>query len=271
MSSIKTLLVAHFYNEEFLLPFWIKQHIGMFDDVVMLDYDSTDSSVEIIKKLAPHWQIRKSRNRYFEPAPTDHEVMDVELEFEGYWKMCLNITEFIVMPELNLKKFIADALEKRPDTTCISSRGAWMVDAPEDADKPVCSNTPLYAQRLRGNLGGTNRNRILHKMPHGAYSDGRHSTHLKKIDSNEIFSKDLFYCLWYGWSPYCDSLRKRKMQIKNKMHPNDTRTNPNDVYNHMIPDLENLAMRFRAVQGECYDLSTNSDFNDLIQSCPKSF
>lgn len=271
MSHIKTLLVSHFYNEEFLLPFWIKQHIGMFDDVVMIDYNSTDASVEIIKKLAPHWQIRKSRNEYFLIDPTDKEVMDVEKEFDGYWKMALNTTEFIVMPELNLKKFIVDLLEKRPDATCISSRGAWMVDTTENVDKPVDPNAPLYSQRCHGTLGGANRCRVIHKMPHGSYSGGRHNTSLQTVHPKDVFSKDIFYCLWYGWSPYCESLRKRKMQIKTKLHPDDFRQSPFDVYNHAIPDIENLNWRFTMMQNGCYDTLTDPDFNAVVQSCPKFF
>lgn len=271
MSQIKTLLVSHFYNEEFLLPFWIKQHINMFDDVVMIDYNSTDKSVEIIKQLAPHWQIRKSRNEYFEAWPIDQEVMDIEREFDGYWKMCLNTTEFIVMPDLNLKKLIADVVEKNPDTICISSTGVWLIDSPENVDIPVDPNAPLYAQRIHGHFNAKNRCRILHKMPDGQYWDGRHDTYLKKVYPKDVFGKDVFYCMWYGWSPWCDATRKRKMQIKAKLHPTDNRTNPEDVYNHAIPDVENLEWRFRVMQGPCDDLLSNPEFNAVIQSCPKSF
>lgn len=268
MSQPKTLLVSHFYNEEFLLPFWIKQHIDMFDDVVMIDYNSTDSSVDIIKQLAPHWQIRTTRNEYFDPGPIDEEVMDIEREFAGYWKMCLNTTEFILMPELNLKKFIAGVEEKNPDTVCISSTGVLMVDSPEHVDKPVDPNVPLYAQRQYGSIeNGNNRCRILHKMPDGQYTTGRHNSRLERV-----YPKDVFYCMWYGWSPYCDALRKRKMQIQSKLHPMDSRKDVADSSGHFIQSIEVLNQRFVEKQlSGCYDLLTNVGFNAVVQTCPKSF
>lgn len=269
MSQLKTLLTAHFYNEEFLLPYWIKHHVNMFDDVVMIDYASTDSSVEIIKQLAPHWQIRKSRNRYFEPGPVDVEVMDIEEEFDNYWKMSLNITEFILMPELNLKKLISGVLETHPETRCISSTGVLMIDSDEHVDKPVDVNVPLYVQRHYGSVeNGNNRCRILHNMPNGQYTTGRHNTSLTKhIVENQ------FYCMWYGWSPYCEESRKRKMQIQYKMHPDDERKyTDTSTSSHYIENLDMLNRRFVEKQGSgCYDLLTHKGFAGVFQSCPKSF
>jgi len=265
---MKTLLVSHFYNEEFLLPFWIKQHINMFDDVVMIDYNSTDSSVEIIKQLAPHWQIRTTKNQYFDPVPIDDEVMDIEREFDGYWKMCLNTTEFIMMPELNLKKFISVVLDQHPDATCISSTGVLMIDTTENVDQPVDTNIPLYVQRHYGSIeNGNMRCRLLHKMPDGQYTSGRHNSRLDRV-----YPKDAFYCMWYGWSPYCDALRKRKMQIQEKLHPSDNRKGVQDSSSHFIPNLETLNKRFVEKQNSgCYELLTNPGFNSVFQSCPKSF
>ena len=44
----KTVL-CHFYNEEWILPFWLKHHREIFDHGIMIDYNSTDRSVEIIR------------------------------------------------------------------------------------------------------------------------------------------------------------------------------------------------------------------------------
>ena len=47
------ILISHFFNEEFLLPYWIQQHAPMFDMAILLDYNSTDRSLEIIRREAP--------------------------------------------------------------------------------------------------------------------------------------------------------------------------------------------------------------------------
>src|SRR5262245_52269241 len=102
-------LISHFYNEEDLLPHWLKHHVEMFDRGVMIDYASTDNSVDVIRQLAPHWEIRQSRNHYFEAVAVDLEVMDIETACEG-WKMALNTTEFLLHPDLRgfLREFEND-------------------------------------------------------------------------------------------------------------------------------------------------------------------
>ena len=87
-------VVCHFYNEEFLLPWWLKHHKNVFDHGIMIDYASTDSSCELIKEICPSWEIRASRNEYFETVAIDNEVMDIERELTD-WRMALNVTEFL--------------------------------------------------------------------------------------------------------------------------------------------------------------------------------
>ena len=91
---MKKTVVSHFYNEEHLLPWWLRQHKQIFDHGIMIDYASNDRSVEIIKEICPTWEIRPSRNEYFDPGPIDQEVMDIERELTG-WRIALNVTEFL--------------------------------------------------------------------------------------------------------------------------------------------------------------------------------
>ena len=54
---MKKVLLTHIFNEEYLLPFWIKQHRELFDHLVVVDRFSTDRSREIIGDMwpgAPH-------------------------------------------------------------------------------------------------------------------------------------------------------------------------------------------------------------------------
>ena len=52
----KTVL-THFYNEEYLLPWWLSHHKKIFDHGILIDYHSTDRSREIIKAICPTWEI----------------------------------------------------------------------------------------------------------------------------------------------------------------------------------------------------------------------
>jgi hypothetical protein len=61
-------IISHFYNEEYLLPWWLEHHKKIAPFGVMIDYHSTDRSVEIIKSICPHWEIRTTRNESFDAA-----------------------------------------------------------------------------------------------------------------------------------------------------------------------------------------------------------
>lgn len=89
-----TTLISHFYNEEYLLPWWLMHHTKLFDHGILINRSSTDRSVEICQQYAPHWEIRNSKVLEFDAIQVDHEVMDIEKEVTG-WKMTLNTTEFL--------------------------------------------------------------------------------------------------------------------------------------------------------------------------------
>ena len=101
-SKINATVLCHFYNEEYLLPFWLKHHHSIFTHGIMIDYHSTDKSVEIIKELCPTWEIRTTKNEMFDAYLVDKEVMEIEETLIGF-KIVLNVTEFIVAKtEFNL-------------------------------------------------------------------------------------------------------------------------------------------------------------------------
>lgn len=55
-------LISHIFNEEYLLPFWLEHHSKIFDNGIIIDYYSTDRSIEIINKFCPTWTVIKTKN-----------------------------------------------------------------------------------------------------------------------------------------------------------------------------------------------------------------
>src|SRR5271166_3161862 len=98
-------IISHFYNEEFLLPYWLEHHKLIFNYGVLIDYASTDRSREIIRRIAPHWKVVQSRNSHFHFIEVDKEVMEIERTIPG-WKMALNTTEFLIHSDLD--KFLSN-------------------------------------------------------------------------------------------------------------------------------------------------------------------
>lgn len=138
----KRTVLCHFYNEEWLLPFWLKHHREIFDHGIMINYASTDRSVEIIRELCPTWEIVDSRNPEFEPCAIDAEVQDHERSLEG-WRVCLNVPEFLVGNY--------DHMDNRHHHDRIYV-GQWMFVDMERREEPLKlnSNYPLWYQRWWG-------------------------------------------------------------------------------------------------------------------------
>ena len=114
----QVMLITHFYNEEFLLPYWIRHHASMFDHAILIDYRSTDSSRKIIEDLAPStWRVVSTqapqftvefeghRLNYRGAFRCDSEVAEWELKYPNDWHIALTVTEFLVAK--NLRSWLA--------------------------------------------------------------------------------------------------------------------------------------------------------------------
>lgn len=206
MGGRELTVVCHFRNEEVYLPYWLRHHRRLFRHGVLLDYGSTDRSAELVRRLAPGWEVRPSRNAQFDVAAVDAEVMDVEREFGG-WKMCLNATEFVL--HYDLDEYL-DGLEARhPGAPGVVTTGFIVQDAPDQVGVPLTGDD-LWAQRHFGcpepdpALGGTLRSRLLHRAAHGDYAPGRHSNGVTCLSDPPL------YLFWYGWCPLELKMRRNK-------------------------------------------------------------
>lgn len=214
---MRLTVISHFYNEEFLLPYWLRHHTQIFDHGVLIDYQSTDRSVEIIKELAPNWEIRPSHYTVFDPFTLDMEVSEIEQELKG-WKTALNTTEFLV--HHNIRGVIQEVEDKLPSCLGILPAGVALWDSEKEYDQPL-THAPLFMQRFTGWVESPppygHRHRLIHRANHGHYHVGRHDTALTQV----VYRPDVF-CVWCGWSPY-PQVKQRKLQIQDRMPPQDHR------------------------------------------------
>lgn len=262
---MKTLLISHFWNEEYLLPHWIQHHKGMFDHVVMIDYASTDRSVEIIKTLAPEWEIRPSRNQFFDAPLVDQEVMDIELEFDGYWKLALNTTEFLLVEGLDLHAKLLSFEERFPGEQAYCCKGVRMIDRVEDMEIPADNSIPLLLQRHWGffeseDYGRCSRCRTMHIHRCGHYTIGRHYT----LAFGVRMVPDEMYCVWFGWSPYVN-VRQRKMAVQQRIPAHHFQMGWGVEHNmHSVAELDGY---FHHWNRHSYDLYSNECFLRTVESC----
>ena len=92
-------ILTHIHNEEFFLPYWLRHHRRLFDHGVLVDRGSTDRSLEIVRELAPGWEIVESRTGLIDSRDCDREMMEIEAGYDG-WKVILTATEFLFHEDL---------------------------------------------------------------------------------------------------------------------------------------------------------------------------
>lgn len=261
---MKKTLITYFFNEEYLLPFFLKWHRQFFTDGIFINYGSTDNSVDIIRTLCPAWQIITPKyNDGFHARDLDREVVDAEKSVKEGWKLCLNVTEFV----------FHDDFGNYMDTQPQNINGVWlpviaMVDRVENRDKEL-DDRPLVLQRPTGQFGcGSVRNtangRLIHKAEHGNYVGyGRHSSSL-----NDIISPGDAYHLWFGWSPWNKQIIQRKAQIRDKIIDEDMKTMAAGT--HMLT-RDQLETRFLEFQGSSNTLMDNPKFKGIYEKIDKKY
>jgi hypothetical protein len=230
---MKKTILCHFYNEEYMLPWFLTHHKQMFDHGIMIDYHSTDRSVEIIKEICPTWDIVTSRNKDFQADKIDTEVNDIEASIEG-WKICLNVTEHL----------IGDYSVMTDEPTQLLVPGVFFVDC--NRERAVTHDLPLYEQKAEGFMFSDSprnflerRARSLHNVPvkypaestQLCMSPGRHW--------NQYNTKELAI-FYYGWCPFDTGQIGRKLQIQTQIPLIDRQLNRGF---HHITNKETLEYR----------------------------
>lgn len=254
-------VITHFYNEEYLLPWWLEHHKKYFDHGILIDYASTDRSVEIIQDICPHWQVVKSRNEWFRARDVDDEVMDYEKTISG-WKIALNVTEFLV-GKFNL----LDDTEVKKEYYIPSF---LFVDSTED-NYPK-NDIPLYEQIFSGldyeEYPWVRRLRCLHNSTQ-QYTEGRH------YENFQDTSQD-FVIFTYGFAPLNEHLISRKLQIQNKI-PEDDKINgfgfhhhnygrgltKEDLYHSLYTEYQPKAKDLSLKMGKYIDYMSKSNLKNL--------
>jgi len=208
MNNTKTTLLTNIFNEEYLLPFWLNHHKDMFDEIIIIDYNSTDKSVEICKSICPKCTIIKTRNSHFDAEEIDKEFMDIENNIEGI-KIVLNTTEFLFCEKSIKDLFMDNTQPCSYAITCISpySKNTYNIN----------NNYELFSNLLNDDIVFHNDRwtRQIHTFPNGNYTVGRHST------CNESFPTSMAHIIWLGYYPMNNNLLKRKLQIQQNIPQRD--------------------------------------------------
>lgn len=253
-------VICHFFNEAYMLPWWLKHHLPLFDHGIMINHGSTDDSLDIIRDLAPHWQLVNSRLTCFDAYLTDFEVMSYEQNLPG-WKIALNITEFL-MPALPLEKIELEV--KRKNRMGCAASGVIIVDH-QPGIQPI-KNISLPIQKhwgiddneernrqtriSRGQTLIPYRNRFYHCEQVGMYIPGRHES----FHPDSKFRVLELMIFNFGFAPWNDDFLKRKLQISAKLNPRDIQRGWGVQHNAKLADLQRA---YELIRPHAIDLNTH--------------
>jgi hypothetical protein len=201
-------LIAHIFNEEYLLPFWLAYHKNIFDNLIIIDYESTDDSLKICNTIWPNCTIIKTRNKFFDARETDREVMYIENSVNGI-KMVLNITEFLFC-EGSINEMFNEQLSYAVNIYSAYSINNYDIQNYNDFFSNLL-NARYHINTERGV-------RQIHNFPNGNYGIGRHGTSNNSTPTNKV------HIIWCGFYPMNEKTLKRKLQIKQKMSQRDKDT-----------------------------------------------
>jgi hypothetical protein len=180
----------------------------MFDDIIIVDYKSTDNSIEICKSICPNCKIIETRNSCFDALEVDKEIMDIENTVEGI-KVVLNVTEFLICEKSVNDIFINNTT---PISYSISSFSPYSLK-----QYNINNYEELFSNLLNFDVvyHKDRSPRQIHNFSNGNYHIGRHVTNNKSIPT------DKSYIIWFGYYPMNDNLLKRKLQIQGNIPQSD--------------------------------------------------
>lgn len=148
----KTIMVTHQRNEELLMPFFIMHHAPMFDKVVLIDFESDDHTVDIIKRFAPpSWEVVNSTTgSTFGAVATDAQVMNHEKVYPEYWQIALCTTEFLVAPNLRQTLSSVTRNETERAKSFVAQIPIFQVEG--NNTMPLSYSMSLPRQRFQGEI-----------------------------------------------------------------------------------------------------------------------
>jgi hypothetical protein len=258
-----------FYNEEYLLPWWINHHKKLFEHGILIDYHSTDRSYEICKELCPpNWQIVKSMNNDFASDGIDSEYQYYEKTVGGF-KMPLTTAEFLLTP---LPLYELDAFCIKNQIDYFRAHGVCMVDT--NTNELPTYDKNLYEQKHHGMIEGYIGpkytpipdyfwfyfSRCYHNKEFGDYAPGRHWLNNSYY---QYRAKDVFV-LKYKYSPWNPTTISRIQQFKSRVPQSDL--DENKGHTHCMTE-EQYVEEYEHFLSTAHDLKENSNFLAAFNYC----
>jgi hypothetical protein len=273
------VLISHIRNEEYMLNWWIPHHLEKFDEAYIIDYGSTDNTLDMIREMAPHWRIIKPFQEKFVSVDCDYQIFQIEqiiqAKYPGAVAMALTITEFLVgntkfLDSVNgrYEKYILSCqmcdrdeelyVEPDPNISLINQR---TFGYPEYYDETVQNEHDLFDLPIWKNSIGKftelkispRYTRCIRNGPYSIFNIGRHYWE----PGLDIESRLKIACYYY--SPMTKSMIERKCKLQENISQTDLDSEL--CYQHLGITEETILKRMKHIRSFGKDL--REDFEKL--------
>lgn len=265
-------VITHVKNEAYLLRWWLMHHVEKFDHGIVVDYNSTDGSMDLVRKYAPRWEIVQSSNKDFRAETADAEIMHIEQQIASRyplaWLITLNVTEFLIgntkvlddeRVRHRVQKLIPcdimvdtgtqQGTEPDPNLSLVKQRTNGIPLAYDKYTRYNPHNNEIDRIAKQENILYCNRfMRSIHNYPvnyfqNSMYGAGRHFWGTPCED---------FRVLWYGYSPHTTELMNRKIAIQHTIPDSDKAVGNGGQHLNLTEEV--CIERFKYHQRFAYDL-----------------
>ncbi|CAF3224030.1 unnamed protein product [Rotaria socialis] len=140
------LLFSNLFNDTPLLSSWIRHHAPIFDIAILIDYDITNRSSQIVTNEAPStWKIISPRSKDSPHKVINEEMRYYEKIYTKAWKIVLTTDEFMVHP--NLREMLSD-IERSSDVMALYFRSLIMIRTDSNLRYPFTSLLNQHTQYI---------------------------------------------------------------------------------------------------------------------------
>lgn len=280
-------ITMKFYNEEFLLPFWLKHHREMFDTGILINWHSTDNSVDICKELVPDWKIITPKGKTFSTVNGDEESTKAERLLGKMWKCSLNATEFFLCSNMDTLIQVATSNKYR---VVYPARVAVLVDKPDSIGRTIDQDKSLILQCKEGIITPCRRkiaglkdikpyvydglkldgdgnwtcvhHRVFHNHEHGRYTKGFH----RSKHANHLIGSD-YMIAWFLYAPW-EQVRHRIYQWKGQKPESDLKKGWGT---HHFRTPKQVDERFDDISWRMEDISRDRRYKDILLRWGKKY
>lgn len=271
------VLISHIRNEEYMLQWWIPHHLEKFDEAYIIDYNSTDNSLDMIREMAPHWRIVKPFREKFDSADCDSQIFQLEqitqVKYPGAFTLALTVTEFVV----GNTKFLSgiNGEYQRYILSCqMCDRDEEMFVEPDVNESLIKQRTFGYAEYYdetvkgydvynlpiwKGATGAFSELKLsprymrrIRNGPYSTYSLGRHYWD----DESPIENKLKIACYYY--SPITKRMIERKCKVQENIGEHDL--DHKLCYQHIGITEEEIIKRMKHVRSFGRDLRDEFEY-----------